>query len=390
MTHNKMPWLLGVLIVGLMVVGPVAYSIVPRETHTVAVVLPQPKDETDWPLFRGDPLQTGVAKTTLPDKLEIRWKIDLKKGIESTAAIVKDTIYVGCYDDHLHAIDLATGNTKWKAKIGATKAPPSVYQGKVFVGTEDASFFCLDAATGNKIWEYEVNGEITGGANFDGDNVIFGAHDSTLYCLAIKDKTLRWKIKIDGPVNGSAVIANKQTFLAGCDSHLHIIDIKDGKEKTKIELSGQAAATAAVLNDKLFVGNMNGVLQSLDLKKEEVLWSFEPKRSQPFYGSAAVTDKYVVVGSRDRSVYALPRDKGEKPVWSFPTDGPVDCSPVIAGNRVYFGAGGGTFYVVNLDTGKEVLSITLGGRITASPAVARGCIVIGNTDGLLYCLGKKD
>ena len=65
--------------------------------------------EADWPLFRGDPLQTGVAKTTLPDKLEIRWKIDLKKGIESTAAIVKDTVYVGCFDDHLHAYDLANG-----------------------------------------------------------------------------------------------------------------------------------------------------------------------------------------------------------------------------------------------------------------------------------------
>src|ERR1019366_263609 len=81
----------------------------------------------DWPLFRGDPLQTGVAKTTLPDKLEIRWKVDLKKGIESTAAIVKDTVYVGCYDGHLHAFDLATGKPKWKSKLGSTKAPPSVY-----------------------------------------------------------------------------------------------------------------------------------------------------------------------------------------------------------------------------------------------------------------------
>src|SRR6202011_5984881 len=70
-------------------------------------------DDADWPLFRGDPLQTGVAKTTLPDKLEIRWKIDLKKGIESTAAIVKDTAYVGCYDEHLYAFALATGKLKW-------------------------------------------------------------------------------------------------------------------------------------------------------------------------------------------------------------------------------------------------------------------------------------
>ena len=67
-----------------------------------------PAVDADWPLFRGNALQTGVAPGTLPDKLEIRWKIDLKKGIESTAAIVKDTVYVGCYDDHLYALDSNT------------------------------------------------------------------------------------------------------------------------------------------------------------------------------------------------------------------------------------------------------------------------------------------
>src|SRR4051812_9676164 len=85
----------------------------------------------DWPLFRGDALQTGVARTTLPDKLEVRWKVQLKRGkqsagIESTAAIVKDTVYIGAFDDHLHAFDLATGQERWKLKTGAIKAAPSV------------------------------------------------------------------------------------------------------------------------------------------------------------------------------------------------------------------------------------------------------------------------
>src|SRR5262245_22812508 len=107
-------------------------------TLTVAVILigmplgiatTQPKAvvEADWPIFRGDALQTGVARTTLPEKLEIRWKVDLKKGIESTAAIVKDTVYVGCFDDHLHAFDLNTGKPRWKKKLGPIKAAPSYH-----------------------------------------------------------------------------------------------------------------------------------------------------------------------------------------------------------------------------------------------------------------------
>lgn len=396
MTQDRTPYFLGTLVALVLVIGPAAYWAIPRESSSAAPVTVRDvaapagqADDTDWPLFRGDPLQTGLAKATLPDKLEIRWQVDLKKGIESTAAIVKDTLYIGCYDDHLHAIDLATGKSKWKTKIGATKAPPSVYQGKVFVGTEDAAFFCLDAATGKKIWEYEVNGEITGGANFDGDHVIFASHDAYLYCLAIKDKTLVWKIKTEGPVHGSVAVADKKTFFAGCDNHLHVVELAEGKPLAKIELSGQTAATAAVNNGKIYVGNMNNFVQGVDLKKEEVLWSFEnPKRSQPFYSSVALSDKLAIAGSRDKYVYALDRNTG-KPVWQFQADGWVDSSPVIVGKRVYFGASGNTFYVLDLDTGKEVQSLKLG-RITASPAVARGCVVIGNVDGMLYCLGKKD
>ncbi len=345
-------------------------------------------ENADWPLFRGDPLQTGVAKSKLPDKLEIRWKLDLKKGIESTAAIVKDTVYVGCYDEHLHAYDLKTGQLKWKTKLGPIKAPPSVYQDKVFVGDEDGMFYCVDALKGMKIWDFETNGEVTGGANFDGDKVLFGSHDSTLYCLSIKSKEVLWKVKTEGPVNGSAVVAKGQTFVAGCDSHLHIIELVKGKTLAKIELSGQAAATAAVFGDKLYVGNMNSEMQGIDLKKKDVQWSYAPKRAQPFYSSAAVTDKLVVAGSRDRSVHAVNRATGEV-VWNFATGGRVDSSPVIVGKRVYFGSSGGTLHVLDLEKGTPVQALELGQGITASPAVAHGCLVIGTTDGLLYCLGNK-
>jgi outer membrane protein assembly factor BamB len=370
--------------------------------------------ESDWPLFRGDPLQTGVAHTTLPDKLDIRWKVDLKKGIESTAAIVKDTVYVGCFDEHLYAFDLATGKQKWKTRLGSIKAAPSYHEGMLFVGDEDGIFYCVDAATGTRLWYFETGGEITAGANFSGNNVLFGSHDSTLYCIALKPLaplgTLRmngsaaaafggilealpqpkplWKVKTEGPVNGAPLVANGQTFVAGCDSHLHIIDVVKGQELAKIELSGQAAATAAVFSNNLYVGNMNSEMQGLDLKKQNVTWSYAPKRAQPFYSSAAVTDNLVVVGCRDRYVHAMHRVKGDK-AWSFQATGRVDSSPVIVGRRVYVGSSSGTLHVLDLQTGKETQSLELGQGVLASPAAAHGSLVIGTTDGLLYCLGKK-
>src|SRR5438876_654449 len=48
---------------------------------------PPAKADTDWPIFRGNPLQTGVAGAPLPDKLTIRWKFKAKDAVEGSAAI---------------------------------------------------------------------------------------------------------------------------------------------------------------------------------------------------------------------------------------------------------------------------------------------------------------
>jgi outer membrane protein assembly factor BamB len=136
------------------------------------------------------------------------------------------------------------------------------------------------------------------------------------------------------------------------------------------------------------VGNMANQVQAIDLKKRDIAWTFESKRSQPFYSSAAVTDQLVIVGCRDKAIYALDRVKGV-PVWNFATKGRVDASPVVVGNRVYSGSADGALYVLDLAKGTLVQRLELGRSILASAAVAGDCLVVGTTDGLLYCLGKK-
>jgi outer membrane protein assembly factor BamB len=341
----------------------------------------------DWPIFRGNALQNGVADTPLPDKLEILWKTKVKDSIESTAAIVGETVYFGSFDEHLYAVSLTDGKEKWKYKAGPIKAAPSVYKNAVYVGDEEGMFHCVDMKTGTRRWTFETGGEITSGANFTGDRVLVGSHDSTLYCLTLEGK-LAWKFKTEGPVNGSPVVAKNLTFVAGCDSNLHVVDVAQGKELAKIDLDGQAGATAAVVGQQLYVGTMANQVKAVDLVKNDILWTYEPNRAQPFYASAAVTDNLVIVGGRDKLVHALDRAKGTA-TWTFATKGRVDSSPVVVGNRVYVGSMDGHLYVLDADKGTELQRLDLGQAIVAGPAVASNRLVIGTTDGSLYCLGKK-
>jgi RNA polymerase sigma factor (sigma-70 family) len=354
-----------------------------------------PKKEAgagDWTMFRGNPLQTGVAApapVAFPDKLEELWKFKTKDAIENAGIIVGDMVYIGSTDENFYALKLKDGTEKWRYKAGPFKAPPSYRGGNIYIGDADGKMHCLEAATGKKRWIYDTDSEIVSGVNFVGDSILFGAGDETLYCLSADGKE-RWKFRVPGgPVIGTPAVIAGRTFVAGCDSNLHVIDADKGKELLAVPLEGQTAASAACADDRIFLGTMTNQVLAIDWKKGEVVWKFEPGRGgQPFYASAAVVNDLVITASRDKRVYAINRKTGAE-VWRFQTKGRVEGSPVIVGSRVYIGSMDGNLYVLDLTKGTELQRIALGKPISASPAVAHQVLIIGSTDGTVYCFGAK-
>jgi outer membrane protein assembly factor BamB len=345
----------------------------------------------EWPVFRGNPLQTGVASSPLPDKLETCWSFATKDAIEGTAAIAQGTVFIGSLDEHLYAIDLATGREKWKFKAGPIKAPAAYKDGAVYAGNQDGMFYCVDAATGQPRWKYEAGAEITSGANFNGDKILFGSGDENLYCLSSKGQLI-WKFKVaGGPVLGTPAVTGDRTFVSGCDSSLHFLDVNTGKELAEaVNLDGQTGASGAVAGDFFYVGTMTNQVLAINWKKGEVAWRYESvRRQKPFYASAAVIDNVVIAASRDKHVYAIDRATG-KEIWSCATGDRVDSSPVVAGKRVYAGSMDGSLYVLDLDKGTELQRLPLGKAIIGSPAVGENRLVIGTEEGVVYCLGRKN
>lgn len=349
-----------------------------------------PASHADWPVSRGDALMTGVGRAKLPDQLAERWSFKCGDAVEGAPAIVNGVVYLASFDKHLYALDLATGKPKWKTKLAAFKASPGVKGDRVYVGDLDGKFYCLNAADGKVVWTFETEGEIHAGPNFHGDNVLVGSHDSTLYCISPAGKKV-WDVKTEGPVNGSPVVIGDVTFVAGCDSVLHVLDAKTGKETGTVDLGGQAAATAAVAGDVAYVGTMTNQLVAVDWKQLKRVWAFEaPRRQQPFYASAAVAGSLVVSGSRDKKVYAIDRATG-KEAWNFVTEGMVDASPVVVGERVYVGclSDEGHFYVLDLKSGKKLQQLELGVAVCGSAGVGPDCLVVGTDRGMVHCLGSK-
>jgi len=355
-----------------------------------------------WPSFRNGNQLLGVAASELPEKLELLWKYQAGEMIASTAAIVGEHVYGAALNGTVFCLDRRTGKPVWiyrsienpdpKTFAPGFKSSPTVTADSVYLGDEDGVFHAIDRATGTKRWTFPTNAEIVSSASVIGEHVIFGSHDNSLYCLNAKDGSKVWQFETQGPVNCTPAIMDGYTFVTGCDEHLRVIEIETGTEKVDIPLGTYLIASPAVVDNLLFVGTYASEVVAVDWKEtKQTVWTYkDPKRDFPYHASAAVTDRVVVVGGRDKRVHCIDRKTG-KGLWTFDTRGRVDSSPVIAGDRVFVGSQDGNLYGLRLSDGKEVFRYTDGRPFTASPAVGEGCLVIGSesSDGNLYCFGAK-
>lgn len=83
-------------------------------------------------------------------------------------------------------------------------------------------------------------------------------------------------------------------------------------------------------------------------------------------------------GGRDRKLHALDPNTG-RGKWSFTTDGNIDGSPVVVGDRVYGGSMSldDCFSVLNLTTRRKLQEMELDSSVTASVAVGPHCLLVG-------------
>lgn len=355
-----------------------------------------------WVSFRNSLANQGLAAAPLPENLELLWEHETPDGSASTPVIADGKTYVGTLSGDIHCFDLRTGDLHWTYKsvemVAKNDIPPgfnaplALNDTTVFGGDDFGTFHAVDRATGKKKWTFETSAEIVGGAQIVGDAVIFGSHDGHLYSFDAETGEQNWSAETHGPVNATPTIVDGKTFTTGCDQPiLRVFDISNGQNSQEMPLNSLLIASAGARDGKLYFGTDGGSVFELDTKKSNQGWTFSiPNREQQINSSPAVTEDFVIIGSRDKSVHCIHRQTGELK-WSFPTRGRVDSSPVVAGDVVYFGSADRNIYGVSISTGEEVWSYNARQSVTGSPAIADGCLVIctDTSNGKILCFGKK-
>jgi alcohol dehydrogenase (cytochrome c) len=156
-------------------------------------------DPTNWPQYhrsynawRFSPLDQ-INKTNVK-KLKVAWihqAGNITLGLQATPIEIDGVMYLITADNHVWALDAATGKMKWdyQAKLDpiskeafyhSTSRGVTVGRGKVYIGSLDGRFIALDQATGKELWSTQLsNLKAEWGALFSSPpqlagNVLFG------------------------------------------------------------------------------------------------------------------------------------------------------------------------------------------------------------------------
>lgn len=194
---------------------------------------------------------------------------------------------------------------------------------------------------------------------------------------------LQWKFPTGEMVVSTAAIVDGKVYAASLNGFLFCIDLESGKkiwsyrsitDPDPKSFAPGFKASPTVTGDTVFIGDEDGVFHAVNRTTGKNRWS--AKTGAEIVSSASCYQDKVIFGSHDNSLYCLRASDG-KQAWKFETQGPVNCTPGIVGNRTFVTGCDEHLRVINIDTGTEETDIHLGTYLIASPAVANEMLYVG-------------
>ena len=160
------------------------------------------------------------------------------------------------------------------------------------------------------------------------------------------------------------------------------------KEQWVVQTGVGIYCSPAMEGDKVFVGDDMGYLTAYTLKNGKKLWNFQSGKR--IIGTPAVSEGIVVFGSADRNIYGLNAING-KLLWKVEAKEPVIGAVTIDSGIAYVGASDHTFRAIDIHTGKVVWSYDkVKGYIETKPLMADNKVIFGAWDNTLYALDKTN
>lgn len=305
-------------------------------------------------LIQGNGLDGLVAYER--DSGREKWRLPIVNGVEPSAALIKDRLFVGASDGNFYSIAASTGQVQWSFPTKAENlSTPLLDEGIVYFLAGNNVFYALDAATGRQLWLYSRQDtsqfSIRGGsqAALKNGTLYVGFSDGSLVALNAKSGAVVWELQLNRnkrfrDVDATPVIDGNQLYIASYDDKLYCVSIAKGEVLWRVEGGGYSALTLS--GDKIFFPTTQGEVWALKKENGEKIWSYKLKE-----GIATQIKTYkgaLVFGESQGKLRFLDPNSGKVLGAMEPGRGILSAPQVDEkNNRVYFVSGEANLYAID-------------------------------------------
>jgi outer membrane protein assembly factor BamB len=306
----------------------------------------------------------------------LKWSFKAGSMLAASPAVGPDgTIYVGCRDRRLYAVD-AAGALRWTVETGGpVDAGASVgADGRVVFGSYDGVLRAADP-DGAVAWSVDLGAPVMTTPCWDDDGNLWVGDDSgRLDCVSATGRVLA-RATVSDLLAASPVCANGEIFVA--DRHLF------GSGGTRLDLATEPVVAAAAVGEGgvLYLGSWDGHVRAV--ADGAIVWEAEVE-GQVYAACSVGPAGQVLAGTRTGQVVAF-SPHGER-LWTRKVGDGVYGTPAIAEGGVCFvGCNDNRLYALDLTTGEVVWKERVGRDIRSSVALtADGTVVVASWDWSLY------
>jgi outer membrane protein assembly factor BamB len=254
---------------------------------------------------------------------------------------------------------------------------------------------------GKRVWRVDARKDLTAGVGA-GDNLVVVAARNTVLAFDAKTGAPQWKVDVVGEVSARPLVDGDQVFLRVGDSRIISLEATDGRQRwsyqrTTPPLSLRTFNELRRMDAYLFSGFSGGRLVAISTGSGQLVWegsvalprgATELERMADVVGAPVAQGKLLCAGSFQGRVTCFDVTRGAA-VWGRDLSTSVgidaDSSQVFATDER------GVVHALDIETGASLWKqegLVLRG--TGRPLVLEDHVVVGDREGWIHVLDKKD
>ncbi len=202
-------------------------------------------------------------------------------------------------------------------------------------------------------------------------------------CVDLAKQAVLWKYRVLAPIRRPPALGHGHIYSCDENQVVYALDL-EGELLWKTELKETISSDLSVSPTGLHVGTQEGRLLALDPGSGDIQWSIETGGA--LEAAPVAWGDTVVAGCTDGRFYVVSSQGKLRSSWEVGS--PVRMTPLVDGNRIFFGTDDQFILCLDLTSGHRKWRIRSGGKVTALARSDEKRVFFLTSNCVLYALDK--